>query len=234
MNGVIHRVNPAVLCIVGIASLFGSFAVNSLPVALTALGAYALMIAGSGARPGIVLICLAFAAFGGLTIAWSTWRLGGHDLQVAAVAGLRIVVLAWPGSVAAAHIDAGRLGDYAATVLPERGVAATSAALQRFATLAHTWTVLDRTRRARGLGPGRHPAAIVRHSGSMAFALLVQALRDAGRTSIAMDARGFAETRRRTWAEPVIWSRLDLAVTALAVGLGLLPLLMGLALRHLV
>lgn len=231
MTAVVNRVNPAVLCIVGISSLFASFAVNSLPVALIALIAYTLLIVVSGARPGIVLLCLAFSLLGGLTIAWSTWRLGGHDLQIAAVAGIRIVVLAWPGSVAAAHIDAGRLGDYAATVLPDRGVAATSAALQRFATLAHTWTVLDRTRRARGLGPGRRPVAIVKHSGSMAFALLVQALRDASRTSIAMDARGFAEVHQRSWAEPVTWTRLDVAATALAMCLGLLPLLVGFALK---
>lgn len=228
MTRVITRVNPAVLCLAGVASLLGSLAVNSFPVAAVTFVAYAVVIVLSGARPGIVLVCLAFSAFGGLTIAWSTWRLGGHDLEVAAVAGLRIVILAWPGSVAAAHIDAARLGDYAAQVLPVRAVAATSASLQRFATLAHTWTVLDRTRRARGLGPGRRPVAVVRHSGDMAFALLVQALRDAGRTSIAMDARGFADARHRTAAVPPTWTRLDVAVSVLVTALGWLPLLLGL------
>ncbi|RYJ02522.1 MAG: hypothetical protein EON52_19440 [Actinomycetales bacterium] len=57
----------------------------------------------------------------------------------------------------------------------------------------------------------------------MAFALLVHTIRDATRTSIAMDARGFATAHRRTWAEPAHWSRADVMVLVGAVVLALVP-----------
>lgn len=226
MTGAAERLNPLVLILVGLTSLIGSLAVRDLTIALITLGAYATVIVLAVPRPMFVLVCLAFSAFAGLTVAYSTWRLGGRDLERAAVVGLRIVVLAWPGSVAAGFVDPGRLGDYLAQSLrlPARGVAAFSAALQRFTGLVQLWGELERTRRARGLSPGGRPIATVRHSGAMAFGLLVQTMRAASQTSIAMDARGFADADRRTWAEPATWSRLDLVAVAVSVGLGALPI----------
>lgn len=220
------RVNPLVLLAVGACSLIGSFAIRSLPIALAAVGAYtvaALLLLPTWRYP---LLCLAFSGFAAVTIVYSTWRLGGQDTETAVVAGLRILVLAWPGSVVVGFLDPGRLGDYAAQTLrlPARPVAAFSAALQRFAGFAQTWTDLERTRRARGVAPGRHPVAMTRYSGSMGFALLVQALRGASSSSIAMDARGFASAKTRTWAEPATWTRLDLAGLALAAVLGAIPI----------
>jgi len=152
-------------------------------------------------------------------------------VETAAVAGMRILVLAWPGSVMVGFIDPGRLGDYAAQTLrlPARPVAAVTAALQRFTGLAQTWTDLDRARRVRGVAPGRRPDAVLRYTGSMTFALLAAALRGASQTSIAMDARGFESAARRTWAEPARWSRLDVAALSLAALLGLTPIMLRLA-----
>ncbi|HPU14406.1 MAG TPA: energy-coupling factor transporter transmembrane component T [Aeromicrobium sp.] len=228
MTGWLARVNPLVLLWVGFAALAGSFAVRTLPIAVATVGAYVLAALLFTPRPKYVLICLAFAVLAASTVVYSTWRLGGRDLEMAVTAGLRIVVLAWPGSVAAGFIDPARLGDYLAQSLrlPARGVAAFSASLQRFAGLAQTWETLTRTRRARGVGPGASPVGLVRYTGELTFALLVHAMRDATRVSIAMDARGFASAGSRTWLEPATWAKGDVAGLAIASTLGALPVVL--------
>ncbi|MCW2770821.1 MAG: hypothetical protein JWR27_2254, partial [Aeromicrobium sp.] len=204
MRTLVVRVNPLVQMSVGLLALLGSFWVRSLPVGLIALGAY--LVAALVLLPGwrFPAACLAFSAVAGLTIVYSTWRLGGHDVEEAVTAGLRIVVLAWPGSVMAGYVDPSRLADHAAQRLhaPARLVAALSAALQRLTTFGLAWQQLERVRRARGFGPSRNPVATGVYAANMSFALLVQAMRGATATSIAMDARGFATAQRRTWAEP--------------------------------
>jgi len=60
----------------------------------------------------------------------------------------------------------------------------------------------------------------------MAFTLLVHTMRDATRTSIAMDARGFATATRRTWAEPAVWTRADVLVALGAALVGAMPALL--------
>lgn len=215
----ITRVNPLVLVAVGMLSLIGSLFVRSLPVALVAVGAYALAALVLVPSWRFVLVCLGFTGIAGLTVAYSTWRLGGYDVELAVTAGLRIVVLAWPGSVAAGYIDPARLADYLGQSLrlPARGVVAFSAAMQRFTHLTHTWTTLRRTRRARGLRA---------HPGALAFVLLVDAMRGATRSAIAMDARGFAGAHQRTWLEPATWTATDRIGLAVAVGLAALPMLL--------
>lgn len=222
MKSFILRVNPLVLIAVGLCSLLGSFAIRDLRVALIAAAAYAvaaLLFLPSWRFP---LLCLGFTSIAAASIVYSTWRLGGHDEREAITAGLRIVVLAWPGSVAAGYIDPSRLADYLAQTLrlPARFVAAFSAALQRFASLGSAWQQLDRARRMRGFGPSRNPIATGRYAADMSFGLLVNALRGASQSSIAMDARGFADAHDRTWAEPALWTRLDLMGLAVAIALG--------------
>ncbi|MDX6278288.1 MAG: energy-coupling factor transport system permease protein [Nocardioidaceae bacterium] len=224
------RLNPLVLLSFGVFSLLGSFAIRSLLVGLVAVSAYA--VAALLFLPGwrYPLVCLGFGLFAAVSIVWSTWRLGGHDEMEAAVAGLRILVLAWPGSVLTGFIDPAALADHLAQSLrlPARFVASFSASLQRFATLGHTWQELERARRARGFGPSRNPLVRTRNLAGMAFALLVHAMRGASTTAIAMDARGFATAQGRTWAEPASWTRLDLFGLAAAALLGAVPLLVQL------
>lgn len=222
MRSLILHVNPLVLIAVGLCSLLGSFAIRDLRVALIAVGVYAvaaILLLPSWRFP---LLCLGFTSFAAISIVYSTWRLGGHDEREALTAGLRIVVLAWPGSVAVGYLDPSRLADYLAQTLklPARFVAAFSAALQRFASLGSAWQQLDRARRVRGFGPSRNPIATGRYAADMSFGLLVNALRGASQSSIAMDARGFADAHDRTWAEPAPWTRLDLIGLAFAIALG--------------
>lgn len=226
MRSLVLRVNPLAQLTVGMFSLIGSFWIDSLPVALIAFGAYAL--AAAILLPGwrYPLLCLGFTAIAAITIVYSTWRLGGRDIEEALAAGLRIVVLAWPGSVMAGYVDPSRLADYLAQTLhmPARLIAAFAAALQKFTGFGLAWQQLERVRRVRGFGASRNPVANGRHAANMSFALLVQAMRGATSTSIAMDARGFATAQRRTWALPAPWVRLDVIAVVVAAVLGAVPI----------
>ncbi|MGI9083893.1 MAG: energy-coupling factor transporter transmembrane component T family protein [Aeromicrobium sp.] len=225
MRAHLLHANPLVLLSVGVFSLIGSFFVTDLTTAYVAVAAY--VVAGLVLLPGwrFPLVCLAFSSFAALTVVYSNWRLGSGGLEPALVQGLRMIVLAWPGSVAVGYLDPARLSDYLAQTLrlPARLVAAFGAALQRITSFGHAWTQLERTRRARGLGPSRNPIAIARYAAGMSFALLVHAMRGASRSAVAMDARGFATAHDRTWAEPATWTRVDLTGLALAVALGAVP-----------
>lgn len=210
----IAAANPLAQLCIGFFALLGSYWIDNALVGAIALGAYAAAVVLFAPGWRYPLLCLLFTGLAAMTIVYSTWRLGGHDESESLAAGLRILVLAWPGSVAIGYVDPARLGDFLAQSLrlPARFVAAFSAALQRFADYGRAWTQLERARRVRGVGPTANPVSWVRHGGSMAFAMLVHALRGASQTAIAMDARGFASAHDRTWAEPASWTRLDRAV----------------------
>ncbi len=225
------RLNPLVQLSFGLFSLLGSFWIGSLPGALIALGAYA--VAALIFLPGwrFPAVCLGFSLLAALTVSYSTWRLGGHDVEVAATAGLRILVLASPGSIMAGYVDPSRFADYLAQTLhlPARLIAAFAAALQRFTGFGVTWQQLERARWVRGFGPSRNPIATGRHVANLSFALLVHAMRGASSSAIAMDARGFAAASGRTWAEPAPWTRLDRAGLVFAALLGCVPIIARLA-----
>ncbi|WP_456696032.1 energy-coupling factor transporter transmembrane component T family protein [Aeromicrobium sp. P5_D10] len=225
MRSLVVSANPLAQLSVGLFSLLGSFWIRSLPVALIALGAYLLvaMLLLPGWR--YPLACLAFTSIAAITIVYSTWRVGGRDIEQAITAGLRIVVLAWPGSVMAGYVDPTRLADYLAQSmhLPARLMAAFAGALQKFTGFGLTWQQLERVRRVRGFGASRNPFRNGKHVANMSFALLVHAMRGATTASIAMDARGFADAQRRTWAEPAPWTRLDVCCVAAALLLALVP-----------
>jgi energy-coupling factor transporter transmembrane protein EcfT len=222
MRSAVLRANPLAQLSIGMFSLLGSFWIDDLDVALLALGVYA--VAAVLFLPGwkYPLVCLGFTSIAAVTIVYSTWRLGGHDVEEAFANGVRIVVLAWPGSVLAGYVDPTRLADYLAQSLrlPARLVAAFAAAMQRFTGFGLAWEQLDQVRRVRGVGRTRNPVANGRYAASMTFALLVQAMRGASHASIAMDARGFATAHHRTWAEPADWTRLDVVTVVLAAALG--------------
>lgn len=227
MRGFVLRANPLAQISVGIFSLIGSFWVRSLQVGLIALGVYvvvALLVLPGWRYP---MVCLVFTAFASATIVYSTWRLGGRDLELAFTAGLRVMVLAWPGSVMAGYVDPTCLADYLAQTLhlPARLMAAFAAALQKFTSFGLAWQQLERVRRVRGFGTGRNPFSGGRQVANMSFALLVHAMRGVTTTSIAMDARGFAMAQGRTWALPAPWTRLDVCCLAAAAALGAVPLI---------
>ena len=145
---------------------------------------------------------------------WSTWLLGGHDLEITVGAGLRVLLLVLPSVVLLPYVDPDALGDHLAQRLhlPARPVVAATAALQRFQSFGALWTELTRARRVRGVGSGRSPLARLAEAGATTLALFTVVLGQAAILALAMDARGFAGAHRRTWAGPAPWRWPDTAV----------------------
>jgi energy-coupling factor transport system ATP-binding protein len=179
-----------------------------------------------------VLVRLLPGAIGALSVAWSSWLLGGRDLEVAAGAGLRVLVIVLPSAVLIPHIDADALGDHLAQRLrlPARPVVATAAALQRVHIFGDVWAEIARARRVRGLGASRRsPRAVLAELGALTVGMLVRSLQAAATLAVAMDSRGFSTAYRRTWWAAAPWRAAD----SVLVVASLLPLAVALAARTL-
>jgi energy-coupling factor transport system permease/ATP-binding protein len=149
---------------------------------------------------------------GAASVGWSTWLLGSRDLDVAVTAALRVLIIVLPSAVLVRHVDADALGDHLAQRLrlPARPVVAVSAALQRIHTFGDIWTEISRARRIRGIGASaRSPRSVLSGLGAVTFGMLVRSLQAAAQLAVAMDGRGFATARRRTWMRPAPWTRAD-------------------------
>ena len=165
-----------------------------------------------------------------LSVGWSTWFLAGHDLDAALTAALRVLVIVLPSAVLIPWIDPDALGDHLAQRLrlPDRPVVATAAALQRVHSFGAIWSELGRARRVRGLGASwRRPRTVVTHLGALTMGLLVRTLGAAADLAVAMDARGFATARARSWWMPAPWRWRDTLLVALAV----VPLVVAVVVR---
>lgn len=79
----------------------------------------------------------------------------------------------------------------------------------------------------RGIRADRGVLARGREAVVVTGGLLIGALGQASTLALAMDARGFAEARRRTWAGPAPWRLPD----TLALGAGLLVVVAAVAAR---
>ncbi len=154
-----------------------------------------------------------------VSVGWSTWLLGGHRLDLAATGVTRVLLIVLPSSVLLPFIDTARLADDLGQRLrlPDRPVVAVAAALQRGQDFAAIWEELARARRVRGLGPSwRRPLTVLTQVAALTLGLLIRSLRAAAELAVAMDARGFATARARTWAEPSRWTLRDSLLVILA------------------
>ncbi|MEO8829701.1 ATP-binding cassette domain-containing protein [Lapillicoccus sp.] len=180
-----------------------------------ALGLVALAAPGSGPRPRgrarRTLVRLLPALVGVLGVGWSTWLLGGRDVEIAVGAMLRVLSLVLPSVVLLPFVNPDALGDHLTERLhlPPRPVVAATAAMQRLASFGALWSELTQARRIRGVGAGRSVVGRVREAGTTTLALLVGALAQAGVLALAMDARGFAAAYRRTRAADAPWHLAD-------------------------
>ncbi|WP_316316742.1 energy-coupling factor transporter transmembrane component T, partial [Clavibacter michiganensis] len=99
------------------------------------------------------------------------------------------------------------------------------AAVRMITLLDDDWRQLAMARRARGLADtGR-----IRRGASMAFALLVLALRRATTLAVAMESRGFGAPGRRTWARPARFAGPEWAMVAVLVGIGAVAITVAVA-----
>lgn len=216
MTGLVARCGPLSLLAGSALLMIGGLAaprLTSLAAASAVLGGFLLIVT---ARTGFPLLRLLPGVLAVTSVGWSNWLLGDpRTLESAVHAGLRMGFFVIPGIVFASYLSPVALGDHLGQRLrlPARPVVATVAALQQAERLGADWEELARTRRIRGLGPGRGPVQRLRHLGAVALGLLVEALRAAAVTSTAMEARGYslprADRARRTWAEPAPWTTAD-------------------------
>lgn len=194
---------------------------TSLAVLATqaALAALALLAPGEGPRPrgrlARVLVRFLPGVIGAASVAWSTWLFGTRDLEVAAGAALRVLIIVFPSAVLIPFVDPDALGDHLAQRLrlPARPVVASAAALERVHTFGDIWAEIARARRVRGIGASpRSPRAVLAEVGALTLGMLVRSLQAAANLAVAMDARGFSTAYRRTWWAPAPWRRADTIV----------------------
>ena len=188
-----------------------------LPVGISALLG-GLAAALFGVDSGVEL-----AALGPITVTTgSAWTGLAMALRVLAIAlpGLALVATTDPTDLADALAQRGRL--------PHRFVLGALAGLRLLEVLAEEWQALSTARRARGLGDRSGPVGATRVFAGQAFALLVMAVRRAGRLSMAMEGRGFGASPTRTWARPSTFHPRDgwllvgaLLVVTVSVGVAL-------------
>jgi energy-coupling factor transport system permease protein len=152
---------------------------------------------------------------GAVGVAWVNVLFGADGdgwLDGTAVA-VRVLALALPGVLLVASTDPVRLADALTEhwrVSPRFAYGAL-AALRLVPLLAAEWQTIRQAHRARGVASGRNPVTALRLFTGTAFALLVGAVRRAGRLAVAMDARGFASGLPRTNARGSVWRRWDTA-----------------------
>lgn len=207
----------------------GALAIRSPEAGAITLG---LEIVGLGwwARdPKATARRLVLGLIASLSIAVTTFLYGGQDLDAALTACLRILVLVVPSAMLTPMIDPSELGDHLGQRLrlPARPVVAAVIGMQRVDAIGDQWTQVQRARRARGRGLDGGPRRRLGGSAQSAFALLVLTMRQTGATSLAMDARGFADARTgRTWARAAPWRLSDSVVLTIAACIAACPWLL--------
>lgn len=133
------------------------------------------------------------------------WRFGfaaisEGSIELAVAVTLRVIALGLPTILLFGRTDPTELGDALAQVarLPSRFVIGVLAGTRMLGLFLDDWRTMALARRARGVGD----RGVLRRFFSMAFVLLVFAVRRGSKLAMAMEARGFGSSIRRTWARP--------------------------------
>jgi energy-coupling factor transport system permease protein len=136
------------------------------------------------------------------TVYWEFWlaRVSDGSIELAIAVSVRVLAIGLPAALLFLRVDPTDLADGLAQVwrLPARFVLGALAATRLVGLFIDDWRAMALSRRARGIGD--HGA--LRRAATMAFALLVLAIRRGSKLATAMEARGFGADRVRTWARP--------------------------------
>lgn len=131
------------------------------------------------------------------------WRFGfaaisEGSIELALSVTLRVIALGLPTILLFGRTDPTELGDALAQVahLPSRFVLGVLAGTRMLGLFLDDWRTMSLARRARGVGD----RGALRRFFSMAFVLLVFAVRRGTKLAMAMEARGFGSDIPRTWA----------------------------------
>ncbi|WP_260689780.1 ATP-binding cassette domain-containing protein [Curtobacterium flaccumfaciens] len=144
------------------------------------------------------------------------------SLTLALATALRVLAVGAPAIALFVRVDPTDLADGLAQVLrlPARFVLGALAAVRMMTLLVDDWRQLAMARRARGLADSGR----LRRGATMAFALLVLALRRATTLAVAMESRGFGAPGRRTWARVARFAGPEWAMVAVLVGIGVVSI----------
>ncbi len=158
---------------------------------------------------------------GTVHVDWFLIHITDNSLMLAGAVLLRVLALGIPSILLFTGIDPTDLADGLAQVwkLPARFVLGALAGFRLLSQFVDDWRSLALARRARGLGD----TGALRRWVTMAFAMLVIAIRRGSKLATAMEARGFG-TAERTWARPSVVGRADVVLvvgSVLAVAIAL-------------
>lgn len=206
-----------------------ALALEMLAVPLTGLRyrvVLARMLPVLAFAPVAALSMLLYARPGGTvygTFLFATVSDASISLSLAVL--LRVLALALPMILLFSRTDPTELADALAQVakLPSRFVLGVLAGARTVGLFVDDWRTMSLARRARGLGD----RGAVRRFLSMAFVLLVFAVRRGTTLATAMEARGFGADIPRTWSRPSTLSARD--AVALVGALALIAAALGAA-----
>lgn len=122
------------------------------------------------------------------------------SIMLAIAVSLRVIALGLPTILLFGGTDPTELADALAQVakLPSRFVLGILAGTRMLGLFVDDWRTMSLARRARGVGD----RGVLRRFFSMAFVLLVFAVRRGSKLALAMEARGFGSGIPRTWSRP--------------------------------
>ena len=122
------------------------------------------------------------------------------SITLAIAVSLRVIALGLPTILLFGGTDPTELADALAQVakLPSRFVLGILAGTRMLGLFLDDWRTMSLARRARGVGD----RGVLRRFFSMAFVLLVFAVRRGSKLALAMEARGFGSGIQRTWSRP--------------------------------
>ncbi|MBM7505001.1 energy-coupling factor transporter transmembrane component T family protein [Agromyces aurantiacus] len=201
--------------------------------ATIALAIQLVLFAVAGVTPGVlvrrtwpILVAAPIAGLSMLlygepsgTVHWQFWlaKVTDGSIELAIAVTVRVLAIGLPAALLFMRVDPTDLADGLAQIarLPARFVLGALAATRLVGLFIEDWHAMALARRARGIGD--HGA--VRRAATMAFALLVLAIRRGSKLATAMEARGFGADVRRTWARPSRVGAPDAVLLALAAAI---------------
>lgn len=167
------------------------------------------------------LASISLALYGrpGGDIYWQWWlvTISHHSVLMAVAVFIRLLALALSAMILMLDVDPTDMADGLAQLvhLPARFVLGTLAGVRMLGLFADDWRTMGQARRARGLGD----TGWLRRWTTMAFALLVFAIRRGTKLATSMEARGFGaeSARTRTWARASQLTSADAIAILIAV-----------------
>jgi energy-coupling factor transport system permease protein len=198
--------------------------------AAVALGIELVLFAAAGVTPRLLVTrtwpILVSAPIAGLSMLlygqpegteyWSFWlaRITDGSIELAIAVTVRVLAIGLPAALLFLRVDPTELADGLAQVarLPSRFVLGALAATRLVGLFVEDWRAMGLSRRARGIGDH----GVIRRAATMAFALLVLAIRRGSKLATAMEARGFGSGLPRTWARTSHVGASDAALLAIA------------------